>query len=454
MRTLWAKTALLPDGWAKDVRLEIAADGRIASVKPGSPAGDTRLDILLPAPANLHSHGFQRAMAGLSERRSGPDGDSFWTWRQLMYRFLQRLTPDHVQAITAFAQMEMLEAGFASVGEFHYLHHQPGGAPYDDLAEMSARILAAAAETGIGLTLLPVLYQTGGCDGRAVAPGQDRFFNDPDRYARLLSDAETALAGAWPDTALGLAPHSLRAVPPGSLAAVQDMARDRPVHIHVAEQTAEVEEVLRHHGARPVEWLFANAEVDRTWCLIHATQMQPHETAQLARSGAVAGLCPITEANLGDGIFDGRAYHAAGGRWGVGTDSNVLISLAEELRLLEYGQRLRERGRAVLAGAAASTGRTLFDMAVSGGAQAAGRGPGGLQTGAWADLLALDGGTVALEGHGDDTILDGFIFAGGAGAIRDVWSAGRHVVTEARHIARDAIAAAYRSAVAGIRNAL
>ena len=328
MTVLYAETALLPDGWAKDVRVEVAG-GRIVAVTVGEMGQGPRLGCLLPAPVNLHSHAFQRAMAGMTERR-GPTPDSFWTWRTLMYRFLDHLTPEDVQAIAAFQQMEMLEAGYAAVAEFHYLHHQPGGAAYGDLAEMSGRIVAAAGQSGIGLTLLPVLYQQGGCDGRALTAGQLRFGNDMDLFAKLWQGAVGHATGA--DMVVGVAPHSLRAVSVKGLAAVTALAPLAPVHLHIAEQVAEVAEVLAHRGTRPVEWLLANVDVDARWCLIHATQMEPAETLALARTGAVAGLCPITEANLGDGIFDGVRWLAAGGRFGVGSDSNLRISLTEELQ--------------------------------------------------------------------------------------------------------------------------
>jgi formimidoylglutamate deiminase len=458
MPTVFARQALLADGWARDVRVEIGADGRIAAVTAGAGAGAAGnvgagatpggpvLDILLPAPANLHSHAFQRAMAGLTERRGPDPRDSFWTWRQLMFRFLDRLTPEDVQTIAAFVQMQMLEAGYACNVEFHYLHHQPGGMPHDDLAEMSARIAAAAAETGIGLTLLPVLYQFGGCDGRPLGPGQIRFGNDPDRFARLVEGARRALAPLPADTRLGVAPHSLRAVSPQGLAAAVALGRaqgDGPIHMHLAEQVAEVDEVVTHHGARPVRWLLDSAPVDSRWCLIHCTQMQPDETLALAASGAVAGLCPITESSLGDGIFDGVRWLGAGGAFGIGSDSNIRIALSEELRTLDYSQRLRDRSRAALATAARSTGRVLFEGAARGGAQAAGRASGVIAPGMWADLLALDGGAVDLTGRQDDTVLDAWIFAGDDRMVREVWSAGRHVVRDGRHMARDAITAAY-----------
>lgn len=453
MQIIWAEQALLPEGWAEAVRIEVDPAGRIARVTPGAPAEGRRCAVLLPAPANLHSHAFQRAMAGLTEARGPDPQDSFWTWRRLMFRFLDRLTPDHVEAIAAFVQMQMLEAGYACNVEFHYLHHQPGGAPYADLAEMSSRIAAAAARTGIGLTLLPVLYQYGGCDGRDLAPGQIRFGNDPDRFARLVEGAGAALRPLPADTRLGLAPHSLRAVSPEGLAAAVALA-DGPIHMHLAEQQAEVEELLAAYGARPVRWLLDHAPVDDRWCLIHCTQMEPDETLALARTGAVAGLCPITESSLGDGIFDGVRWTGAGGRFGIGSDSNIRIGLTEELRVLEHSQRLRDRGRAMLARADASTGRVLYQGAVAGGAQAAGRASGQLRAGMWADMLALDGGAVDLAGLRGDTLLDAWIFAGCDRMVLDVWSAGRHLVRDGHHHDHDAITAAYAAALADLRGAL
>jgi len=371
-----------------------------------------------------------------------------------MYRFLDRLTPEDVQAIAAFVQMEMLEAGFGASVEFHYLHHRPGGAPHDDLAEMSARICAAAADSGIGLTLLPVLYEAGGCDGRPLGPGQVRFGNDPDRFARLVDAARAALAHLPADAVLGVAPHSLRAVSPAGLTAAVELDQGGPIHIHAAEQLAEVEEVLANLGARPVDWLLANADVGPGWCLIHCTRMEPAETLALAARGAVAGLCPITESSLGDGIFDGVRFMGAGGRIGIGSDSNIRISLAEELRTLEYSQRLRDGSRAALATADLSTGRRLWQAAASGGAQAAGRDAGAIRPGALADLVALDMDHPDLEGRAGDTIPDTFAFAGDSAMVADVWSAGRHLVTGGRHRARAAIVAGYRRAQARLRAAL
>lgn len=444
---LHAETALLPEGWARDVRIRIEA-GRIAEVTTGVKAPGH--GVLLPAPVNLHSHGFQRAMAGLTEARTAGQ-DSFWTWRALMYRFLDRLSPEDVQAIAAQAMVEMAEAGFSAVCEFHYLHHPVGGGTYADPAEMSARIAAAAGEVGLGLTHLPVIYEQGGVDGRLLAGGQLRFGSSPDLYARLLEGAGRALAGL-PDAVLGVAPHSLRAVSRGTLDRVAGMTGG-PIHIHIAEQEAEVAEVQAAWGARPVDWACANLPLDARWCMIHATQMTPAETAALAQTGAVAGLCPITEANLGDGIFDGPGWLAAGGAFGVGTDSNVRISLAEELRLLEYSQRLARKARAVMADDR-STGRFLWDQAARGGAQAAGRGTGRIAVGEWADLLALSTDDLRLEGLAGDQLLDAFVFAGRDGLVSDLWSAGRHIVRDGRHIGHAAIADRFRATMRRLRDVL
>ncbi|MFU8881671.1 MAG: formimidoylglutamate deiminase [Rhodobacterales bacterium] len=446
MGRIWAERALLASGWASNVAVNLE-DGRIAELhlEAQPKPDDTRVGALLPAPTNLHSHAFQRAMAGLTERRGPDPRDSFWTWRQLMFRFLDQLTPDDVQAIAAFVQMQMLEAGYGAVAEFHYLHHAPGGQIYDNLSEMSDRIVAAAAQTGIGLTLLPVLYQFGGCDKRPLGPGQIRFGNDPARFARLLDGAEAALSALPADARIGVAPHSLRAVSPEGLAACLTLRPDAPLHMHLAEQLAEVEEVQAHYGARPVEWLLDNAPVDRRWCLIHCTQMQRHETRALAATGAVAGLCPITESSLGDGIFDGVAWADAGGVWGLGSDSNIRIALSEEMRTLDYSQRLRDHSRAALATSQKSTGRVLIEGAASGGAQAAGRDAGQIAVGRLADLLALDTTHIDLEGRAGDTLLDAFIFAADDRAISDVWAAGRHVVKEGRHMQQEAITREYRA---------
>ncbi len=446
MTVIWAETALLPTGWARDVAVEIAADGRIAHVAPGAAATGTRVGVLLPAPVNAHSHAFQRAMAGLTERR-GPDGqDSFWTWRRLMFRFLERLTPAHVEAIAAFVQMEMLEAGYAACAEFHYLHHQPDGRAYDNPAEMSARIAAAAAQSGIGLCLLPVQYQFGGCDGRGLAAGQVRFGTTPDAFADIHAGAVAALSGLPGDAGIGAAAHSLRAVGAESLASFAEVHPNGPLHMHLAEQRAEVGEVEAAWGARPVTWALEYMDLGPRWCLIHCTQMTPDETEALARTGAVAGLCPITESNLGDGIFDAVRWMAVGGSVAIGSDSNIRVALAGELRTLEYSQRLRDGTRAALAAPGQSTGRRLYEAALAGGEQAAARDTGRIAAGAWADLLSLDAGSVHLAGRSEDQALDTWLFAANDRLVSDVWAAGRHMVRDGAHVTRDAITHAYRRA--------
>ena len=445
---IFAKRALLASGWAKDVRVTVAA-GAVAAVETGvqAAAGDVRVDTLLPALANLHSHTFQRAMAGMTEYRAN-GRESFWTWRELMYRFLDRLTPGQVEAIAAQVFLEMQEAGFASVGEFHYVHHQPGGAPYADIAELTSRIFAAAALTGIGLTHLPVLYSYGGAGKQPLAGGQLRFGNDVERFGALVQAARAAARSLPADTVVGIAPHSLRATSPGDLARALPLAAGAPIHIHVAEQPKEVADISSWLGARPVEWLLANAPVGADWCPIHATHMTADETAALARSGAVAGLCPITEANLGDGPFNGPGWIAAGGAFGLGSDSNVRISLTEELRTLEYSQRLRDLERNVLVPGEGSVGGFLYAGAAKGGARALGRDAGAIAEGRLADLLAIDGTHPALCALSEAQLLDGLCFAAPGGVVTDLWSAGRHQVRGGRHVARDAVIPAYRRAVA------
>ncbi|MBR1146171.1 formimidoylglutamate deiminase [Bradyrhizobium sp. AUGA SZCCT0431] len=443
MTAIWAKHALLPEGWAENVRVELGVDGRIAKVETGSSSGGERVELLLPAMANVHSHAFQRAMAGLSEARGLQSRDTFWTWRQIMYRFLDHLTPEDVEAIAALVQMEMLEAGYATNVEFHYLHHQPGGARYDNVAEMSERIAAAAARTGIGLTLLPVHYQFGGVDRRPRGPGQRRFGTTPDEFGRLLEAVEGTLRHLPSDAGIGVAPHSLRAVSPEGLELCVNLRPERPLHMHLAEQIPEIEEVEVVYGRRPVEWLLDNHSPDRRWTLIHLTHMTVDETRRLAVTGAAAGLCPITESSLGDGIFNGTIWKEAGGRLGFGSDSNVRISLVEELRTLEYSQRLRDSARAVLAEPGRSTGRMLYEAGLDGGATAAGRESGAIAPGLWADLCAVSLFNPVLYARERDEILDSFIFAGDDSLVRDVWAAGRHVVRNGRHVDHEQIIAEY-----------
>ena len=456
MPTIHAETALLPDGWMENVLIDLGDDGRIAKVTQHvtGTSAEIHVSCLLPAPVNAHSHAFQRAMAGLTEHRGNNSTDSFWTWRELMYRFLDQLTPDHVEAIAALVQMEMLESGYATNVEFHYLHHAPDGKAYDNQSEMAERIMAATATTGIGLTMLPVHYQYGGCDMRPLTRGQCRFHNDLDGFAALCDGVRNGLRNLPADTVFGVAPHSLRAVSASSLDFTRQLAHGGPFHMHLAEQRAEVEEVRHYLGARPVEWVLDNFEADTDCCFIHCTQMQPHETSRLAASGAVAGLCPITEASLGDGVFDGVSWFDADGMIAIGSDSNIRISLSEELRNLEYTQRLRDGSRSAMATSTASTGRHILDAMTTGGAQAAGRHTGQIASGYWADLMALDTQSVTLAGRTKDQLIDSFIFAGDDHLIRDVWSAGRHLVSGGRHIEHNKISSNYRTALASLHHDL
>jgi formiminoglutamate deiminase len=448
-------TALLPSGWASDVRIE-HAQGLIADIEVDVPAraGDERASVAVPGLPNLHSHAFQRGMAGLSEY-PGPRPDSFWTWRELMYRFVAQITPDALEALAAQAYVEMLESGFTRVGEFHYLHHAESGAPYADPVEMSTRIGAAAQQTGIALTLLPVFYAHGGFGGADPAPEQRRFVHDLDGYARLFEGCR-ALAARLEHGIAGVAPHSLRAVTQGELLAVIALAEQAPVHIHVAEQLAEVQACEAWSGQRPVAWLLDHAAVDARFCLVHATHVDAREIERMADSQAVVGLCPITEANLGDGVFPAVELRQARGQWGVGSDSNVLISASEELRLLEYGQRLTRRARNLLADPGKSVGRTLFESALTGGARALGAPLAGLCPGAPADIVSLAIDSPSLAAHSGDRLLDAWIFAAGpsqGGVVDCVWRAGRKVVQGGRHVDRAAVSARYRRALAQLLSA-
>jgi formiminoglutamate deiminase len=454
MTSLWFESALLPSGWGQGVRITARA-GRIEHVSAGTQPqpGDERHAIALPGLPNVHSHAFQRGLAGLTERRAA-GADSFWSWRELMYRFVERLGPEELEAISALAFAEMLEAGFTHVGEFHYLHHDRDGSPFTDPGELAGRVVAAAARSGIGLTLLPVFYAHSGFGGAAPAPRQRRFVNDVEGFARLLEACRRAIR-PLPGASVGVAPHSLRAVTPQELAAVVRLAPGAVVHIHIAEQVREVEECRAWSGQRPIEWLLAAQPPDARWCLVHATHATEGELAGIAACGAVAGLCPITESSLGDGIFAAEDFCRRGGRIGIGSDSNILLDAAQELRTLEYSQRLAQRARNVLAaGAESSTGRTLFDAALGGGwqvLQAEPGGPTGLASGASLDLTTLRGTHPALIERSGDEILDSWIFAGGRELIDCVFRAGERLVTDGRHRDREALAARYARALHKLR---
>lgn len=450
---LWFESALLPGGWARRVRIT-GHEGVISSVEPDVEPGDgdERHAAGIPGLPNLHSHAFQRAIAGLTERR-GPTEDSFWTWRELMYRFVERIDPDQLEAITALAFAEMLEAGFTRVGEFHYLHQDKSGVPFADPGELAGRVAAAAADTGIALTLLPTFYAHGGFGGREPSARQRRFVTDLERFARIVESSRNAIRGLVAAN-LGVAPHSLRAVTPEELPSVAALASGGPIHIHVAEQMREVEECIAWCGRRPIALLFEAATVDQAWCLVHATHAISAELEQIAAAGAVVGLCPITEASLGDGVFPAPEFRLQGGRLGIGTDSNVLLDAGAELRALEYSQRLTRRVRNVLATESGrSNGRSLFDAALAGGAQALGgagdrgRGHPGLAPEAPLDLITLNVDHPALIERCEDEILDSWIFAAGREVIDCVWRAGEKVVSGGRHRHREAILARYRRAM-------
>ncbi|MBU6417569.1 MAG: formimidoylglutamate deiminase, partial [Xanthomonadaceae bacterium] len=395
----------------------------------------------LPGMPNLHSHAFQRAMAGLAERR-GPGDDSFWTWRETMYGFASRIGPDELRAIAAQLYVEMLKAGYTRVCEFHYLHNARDGAPYADHAEMSHAIVEAAREAGIGLTLLPVLYMTGGFDGRPLSDRQRRFGLSVEAYLRLL---ESLRALESPMVRVGIALHSLRAVPEAAMHEVlaSPLARDRVIHIHIAEQIGEVQDCLGIRGARPVQWLFDHADVDARWCLVHATHLDEPEVHAIAASGAVAGLCPTTEANLGDGLFPLEIYLDADGALGIGSDSHISVSPVEELRWLEYGQRLVTRHRNIAARKpGASVGETLWAGALRGGRQAA-----GMREGSARDVIVLDDASPLFAARDEDDVLDTFLFAGNTPLVRDVMAGGEWVVHDFHHEGEDRIAADYRAAV-------
>ncbi len=444
MKNYFAESLWGPQGWTRAAHLAVDA-GRVVATP--ADAGAERLGrYVLPGMPNLHSHAFQRAMAGLAERQTNP-GDSFWTWRETMYAFASRIGPDDLRAIAAQLYVEMLKAGYTQVCEFHYLHHQPDGRPYADPAAMSLALIEAAREAGIGLTLLPTLYMTGGFDGRALSERQRRFGFDVDGYLSLLQQLVKMENAAL---RVGIALHSLRAVPERAMREVlaAEVTRAMPVHIHIAEQIGEVQDCLALRNARPVEWLLDNMPVDARWCLVHATHMSAQETQRLAQSGAVAGLCPTTEANLGDGLFPLKAYLDEDGAFGVGSDSHISVSPVEELRWLEYGQRLATRHRNIAVSAANhSVGETLFGAALRGGARAAGVALGAIEAGKRADFVVLDEQSALLAGRDRASLIDTFLFAGNTNLVRHVMVNGDWVVRDFRHRDRDRIGARYRETV-------
>ena len=445
-------SALLPDGWRDDVCIDVDDSGDIVRVTfDATPdEGAVRAGIAVPGVPNLHSHAFQRALVGVSEIRSSTEA-SFWTWREQMYHLVARLTPATFEAVAAQAYMEMLEAGFTAVAEFHYLHHGADGRPYGDLAEMSGRVLAAASETGIGLTLLPVLYSQGGIGGEPIESGQRPFFNEIDRYFALLDRcrvlADSASVSA--NVVVGRAAHSLRAVDPTALKALAEGGRALgPLHIHVAEQADEVEQCLAWSRKRPVEWLLDNVPVDQHWALVHATHTVEDELRGIAAANATVVVAPTTETNLGDGLIDAITFIELGGRLGIGTDAHVRIDAAEELRWLEYGQRLRRGARTLLAEPGGSTGNRLLRVAAQGAQASMERNAGSLMPGMRADIVALDANHPLLASRSGDQCLDAWIFSGDSRLVRDVWVGGRRVVADGVHRSRERICRRFERALA------
>jgi len=450
-RFIHLRSALLAHGWRENLRLELDSGGLITGLSEGppQPGDDCLRGAVIPGMPNLHSHAFQAAIGGLTGRREG-GRDSFWSWRERMYELAALVDPSQLQHCAAGVYMEMLRNGYTACAEFHYLHRAPSGRPYDNPAEMSERLFAAAADAGIGLTLLPVLYRHSGFGAETVEERQARFALGRDEYLQLVRHCRSRAADD-PLLQVGVAPHSLRAVDAGDFAALREEFEAGPVHIHVAEQPREVEDCLHHLGARPLEWLLDHLPVDEGWCLVHATHTTPEEAARAAATGAVAGLCPSTEADLGDGVFDAEAWVAASGAWGIGSDSNLRLSPGEELRLLEFGLRLRSGRRNVLASAGESCGRLLYASAAEGGGLALGQPVGRIAPGFRADLVELEDRHPWLQGLAGDPLLDTLVFAGGPELIRSVFVAGELRVRDGEHLDAGSLLPRFGSAMRALR---
>ncbi|ACX90249.1 formimidoylglutamate deiminase [Pectobacterium parmentieri] len=444
MTVYFATKALLPQGWADNVRITVSTQGMITALESGSQADDNCMCLdgfLVPGMPNLHSHAFQRVMAGLTEVVGDP-ADSFWTWRDLMYRLVDKITPEQLETIASYLYIEMLKAGYTSVAEFHYLHHDRGGKPYAQPAELALRISQAAKTAGIGLTLLPVLYSFSGFGGQAATTGQSRFIHDTESYL-ALHETLTAQLAAEPMQRTGLCFHSLRAVTPEQMQSVLKASpQPQPIHIHIAEQQKEVDDCVAWSALRPVEWLYRHMPVDEQWCLVHATHLTRQETQQIAASGAVTGLCLTTEANLGDGIFPGPDYLEQKGRWGIGSDSHISVSVSEDLRWFEYGQRLNKRRRNLLhLPDEPYIGNVLYQGALQGGRRALGQAIGQLSVGDRADMLLLDSRDPFLATASDRERLNRWIFACSTNPIKRVMTGGRWVIENGQHPYEDKITA-------------
>jgi len=449
------QNALLPTGWVNDLLVQIGDDGNISSLNAGITATANEVSIteingsVIPGVANLHSHAHQRAMAGLAEK-SGPNADSFWSWRKVMYQFMERIQPHHLHAIASQLYLEMLLAGYTHVAEFQYLHHQRNGEHFENIAEMSLQTLNAAQDVGMGITSLPVHYQFGGFGEQSINEQQARFFNKPDTFLQIVESIQAATAGVA-NANLGVAAHSLRASSKESFTTILkslDSKREMPIHIHIAEQIKEVEDCVSWSGVRPVDYCLNSFPVDENWCMVHATHMSDAEILRLAGTGAVVGLCPTTEANLGDGVFNASAYLNAGGKLGIGSDSHISVSPVEELRWFEYVQRLMHKSRNHLAGGAnSSTGRNILDIVVTGGVQACGYAGGAIEVGKRADFVVLDTDHPLLVGRDQDYLLDSWIFSGNVNTVKEVYVGGKQLIKDGHHKFQEQINQRFRDVV-------
>lgn len=448
-KTYWCKSALLTDGWAKSVTIEVDNDGNISAIKiDQQPESFVKLDAVIPGVPNLHSHAHQRAMSGLGEK-AGANKDSFWTWRVAMYHYLERIQPEDLYHIAKMLYLEMLKSGYTNVAEFQYLHHDRNGKAFDNRAEMTLQCQQAAVDVGIGFTALPVLYNHGGFGGQPPIEGQKRFLNNAEGFLEIVSSIQQKQVNNL-NVSVGIAPHSLRAVTGDLLHEVLDaLSANKPVtHIHIAEQLKEVSDCVSWSGRRPVEWLFENFNVDERWCLIHATHMTQEETRSLATSGAIAGLCPTTEANLGDGFFNMVQYGNERGHWGIGSDSHISISPVEELRWLEYGQRLLTNERNVLSeDTSPHTGQTLLTAALKGGASACDRAIGKIAVGKRADFTVLDSSHPRLYGREAEQLIDSWIFSGNENCVSHVFVGGDCNVADGHHKDELTISDNYRNTI-------
>jgi len=435
MTVLFARKALLPGGWTDNVRLTIDA-GRITAIQPGQAplSTDEQLGCVIPGLCNAHSHAFQRALAGHTEQRSPAGRDNFWSWRERMYELAGRVSAAALTAIARQTYCEMLRAGYTSVAEFHYLHRDPTDP--ESIDSMFEAIATAARESGIRMTYVPVHYERAGFEDPEPTSQQASFAMPVDQFLQHVGRVAPKCSGA---ISIGVGAHSLRAVSQESLARIAAYASDAamPMHIHIAEQQREVEQCFSSYGRRPVRWLLQNFDVNDHWSLVHATHMDVEETASLAQSGAVVVLCPSTEANLGDGLFPLHDYLENGGQIAIGSDSHISINPFEELRWLEYGQRLASQSRNVVSLRDSHVGSELFTRALEGGALASGQPMVGITEDAPADVVALCDDDPMLAGHSDDSRLDALVFSGYPLPVERVMVDGKWCVVDAIHIDRD-----------------